>query len=127
MEKNFFIFLIIGLFILYNTYDGYRNQRNIIISFFTSIILTFGNCLSLLAWGAFFLYGLRYGQDISWWIKGPLIPIACFAMVLISVFIAAPFWGIHDNYIKDGKLGFEKIPEKINKIIFKLKNLFSKK
>ena len=122
-----FFYLLVAAYILYNTYDGYRNQRNIIISFFTSIILTFGNCLWLLAWGAFFVYGIRYGQDISWWIKGPLIPIASLAMVLISVFIASPFWGIYDNYIRDGKLGFKKIPEKINKIIIKFKNLFSKK
>ena len=127
MENKYFIYLLITAYILYNTYEGYRNKRNIIISFFTSIILTFGVVLSLLAWGAFFLYGLRYGQDISWWIRAPLIPIAIFAMILITVFICGPFWGIHDNYIRDGKLSFQKIPEKINKIIIKFKNLFSKK
>jgi len=126
MENKLF-YLLITAYILYSTYEGYRNQRNIFISFFVSIILTFGVGLSLLAWGLFFLYGIRYGQDISWWIKGPLIPIASLAMVLISVFIASPFWGIYDNYIRDGKLGFKKIPEKINKIIIKFKNLFSKK
>ena len=126
MENKFF-YLLVAAYILYCTYEGYRNKRNIFISFFLSIILTFGVGLSLLAWGAFFLYGLRYGQDISWWIKAPLIPIACFAMVLISVFIASPFWAPYDNYIRDGKLGFKKIPEKINTIILKLKNLFSKK
>ena len=126
MENKLF-YLLITAYILYSTYEGYRNQRNIFISFFVSIILTFGVGLSLLAWGLFFLYGIRYGQDISWWIKGPLIPIASLAMILISVFIASPFWGIYDNYIRDGKLGFQKIPEKINKIIIKFKNLFSKK
>lgn len=126
MENKLF-YLLITAYILYSTYEGYRNQRNIFISFFVSIILTFGVGLSLLAWGLFFLYGIRYGQDISWWIKGPLIPIASLAMILISVFIASPFWGIYDNYIRDGKLGFKKIPEKINKIIIKFKNLFSKK
>ena len=126
MENKFF-YLLVAAYILYSTYEGYRNQRNIFISFFVSIILTFGVGLSLLAWAAFFWYGIRYGHDISWWIKVPLIPIASFAMVLISVFIASPFWGIYDNYIRDGKLGFKKIPEKINKIIIKFKNLFSKK
>lgn len=126
MENKLF-YLLVTAYVLYSTYEGYRNQRNIFISFFVSIILTFGVGLSLLAWGLFFLYGIRYGQDISWWIKGPLIPIASLAMVLISVFIASPFWGIYDNYIRDGKLGFKNIPGKINKIISKLKNLFSKK
>ena len=126
MENKLF-YLLVTAYVLYSTYEGYRNQRNIFISFFVSIILTFGVGLSLLAWGLFFLYGIRYGQDISWWIKGPLIPIASLAMVLISVFIASPFWGIYDNYIRDGKLGFKNIPGKINKIIKKLKNLFSKK
>ena len=126
MENKLF-YLLVAAYVLYSTYEGYRNQRNIFISFFVSIILTFGVGLSLLAWGLFFLYGIRYGQDVSWWIKGPLIPIASLAMVLISVFIASPFWGIYDNYIRDGKLGFKNIPGKINKIISKLKNLFSKK
>ena len=126
MENKLF-YLLVAAYVLYSTYEGYRNQRNIFISFFVSIILTFGVGLSLFAWGLFFLYGIRYGQDISWWIKGPLIPIASLAMILISVFIASPFWGIYDNYIRDGKLGFKKIPEKINKIIIKFKNLFSKK
>ena len=54
MENKYFIYLLITAYILYNTYEGYRNKRNIVISFFTSIILTFGAGLSLLAWGAFF-------------------------------------------------------------------------
>ncbi len=127
MDAKQFFYLFVIACVLYNTYDGYRLKRNIIISLITSSIAVFGGLLAMFLWFAVFYYSLRFGQNISWWIKTPLIPIVSFATVLLTVFIAAPFWAIHDNYIKTGNLSFYKMKDRINNLYDWIKKFFFKK
>ena len=104
MIKNNLFYLIILVLLIWNTYTGFKKKRSIIISFLTSILLLIGGVLFMLPFLLYFYFLPNiYELDLSWWLLTPLTIIYSVLSILFGVFIATPFWSIHDNYIDSGK------------------------
>jgi len=96
--------------IIYYTYTGYKRQKKILKSLFSSLIFCFGFLVSISPFLLFF-YLLPITSEMTdsfhWIVKTLLIIAYTLPTTLISISVASIFWSVYDNYLETGIIKFE--------------------